>query len=164
MQIALLFANKEYEEEININLKSFHVKKFIDGNPKKILEDEKLWNYGANDFILIHYSGHGTKIGRKKGICSSWLSSGNIISSDEIDEILSKCKCKIVLSSDSCNSGYFGKYFTGKSPLICILSSITFLTYPNQERIFPLISSFSKFSDFLDFSQFIVKKFNIKNK
>jgi len=81
-----------------------------------------------DDLLIIHYSGHGEMLGKKINgkidIISTWKNmDGTHVYSSNIDKILSKLDCHIFLLSDSCHSGYFGKYFIGKSPFLFIGSS-----------------------------------------
>ena len=82
---------------------------------RKFLRDVK-----NEDLIYIHYSGHGIKRGKmidgKYKIVSSWENpNGNATCSNEIDELLSLCKSKIIFTTDSCNSEAFGDFYTGSN-------------------------------------------------
>ena len=91
----------------------------------KFLHENKI---SEKDLFLIHFSGHGKNIGRKINgkmqMLSTWVNPDeSLVSSFNIDKILSNLECKILLTSDSCHSGKFGDFFTGKYPFIFIGSS-----------------------------------------
>lgn len=100
-------------------------------NPKdalnKFLESVGKANLISTDVLYIYYSGHGDVVGKKINgkivLLSSWIYEKIHIYSDEIDAILSTVPCKILLASDSCHSGEFGKFYTGKSSYLFIGSS-----------------------------------------
>jgi hypothetical protein len=79
--------------------------------------------------MILYFSGHGKIIGKridnKMQMLSTWINhDGSYIDSYTIDKILSIITCqKIFLVSDSCHSGNFGNFYTGKTPLIFIGSS-----------------------------------------
>ena len=101
-------------------------------NPQKEIEifiqDKQLCE---KDLLIIHYSGHGKLIGKtingKMEMISTWLCNDNKTYnfSDDIDHVLSKLPCKILLISDSCHSGRFGDFYTGKNMTFIGSSSIT---------------------------------------
>lgn len=111
----------------NINIKT---KEEYDCNPQTVLLNFiKGKDFCSDDLLIIHYSGHGRIVGRqindKMEMISTWLSGdgkSNIFSND-IDFILSNVNCRILLISDSCHSGRFGDFYTGKFPYIFIGSS-----------------------------------------
>jgi hypothetical protein len=103
----------------------FFVKKRVNCFPKKEIESLKT---EENDLLYLHYSGHGIKRGKmingKAELLSCWINPDNtVVNSYEIDKIISKFNCQIILTSDSCNSETFGKYFTGKNKFIFIGTS-----------------------------------------
>ena len=91
------------------------------------------------DLLVVHYSGHGKLIGKningKMEMISTWLCNDNKTHnySYEIDYILSKLPCKILLISDSCHSGRFGDFYTGKNMTFIGSSTIT-----NQSKEYAL--------------------------
>jgi hypothetical protein len=73
-----------------------------------------------DDLLYIHYSGHcekrGIKVGDKCHVLSCWMNPNRtIVSSYEIDNLLSTINCKIILSSDCCYTETFGDYFSNSS-------------------------------------------------
>ncbi|MBN2534244.1 MAG: caspase family protein [Spirochaetales bacterium] len=78
---------------------------------KKIVADT-----GRDDIAVITYSGHGTWVpdedsdeadGRDEALCPYDITSGNILTDDELYEIFSERKrgARIIIISDSCHSG-----------------------------------------------------------
>lgn len=91
------------------------------------------------DLIYIHYSGHaisiGKKINNKVDIITAWKSpTGLLTYSNDIDTILSFLNCRILLISDSCYSGGFGKYFQGKNPF-CFIGSSSLINLSREYSI-----------------------------
>jgi hypothetical protein len=71
---------------------------------------------GASDILVITYSGHGTWVpdadgdeadGRDEALCPYDMSSGGVLTDDELYEIFSQRKysARIIFLSDSCHSG-----------------------------------------------------------
>jgi len=101
---------------IDVNVKD-EIMKFIDSTQLK-----------ESDLFYIHFSGHGIRRGKtinnKCQIVSCWLNPDKTyVTSDEIDEILSKLPCSIILTSDSCHGGQIGMFYKGSSPFISISTS-----------------------------------------
>ena len=101
----------------------------IDSYPKNdiinFLNKNKL---NKDDLLYIHYSGHaekrGIKIKDKCDILSCWINPNNsITSSYEIDALLSKINCNIILSSDCCYTETFGDYYIGENSFTFIGTS-----------------------------------------
>ena len=112
-----------------------------DCNPQEeILRFIKNKKFEYNDLVIIHYSGHGRFVGRqingKMEMISTWLHANEKTHSysNDIDFILSSLNCRILLISDSCHSGKFGDFFTGKNPYIFIGSSS--ITNQSTEYLF----------------------------
>jgi len=134
---SLLIANtiESCKEDVKIMKSLFlNSKVCIDCNTEKEVYNfcnNKKFN--KNDLLIIHYSGHGEKIGKKingkMSIISTWINNDIINNdvtqthSDTIDSILSKLNCQILLISDSCYSGNFGNFYKGNSRLVYIGSS-----------------------------------------
>lgn len=83
-----------------------------------------------DDIVIIHFSGHGDKIGitrsGKTFLVSTWVTNRNKnISSYDIDKTLEKIKpkCTILLMSDTCKSGRFLNYYQGKNDIYFFGSS-----------------------------------------
>lgn len=100
----------------------------VDCDPYSILINFiKDKDFESSDLLIIHYSGHGKNIGikiDKMYMMSTWISDQNKHTiSYNIDKLLSDLKCKIFLISDSCHSGTFGDWYTGKSAFIFLGSS-----------------------------------------
>ena len=118
----------EIFEKILKKYNSF-IKISFDCNPQnEIVDFLKNKKLEKDDLLIIHYSGHGERIGKrinnKMEMISTWLNSDETHTySFNIDKILSNLNCKIILSSDSCYSGNFGKFYNGNGPFIFIGSS-----------------------------------------
>ena len=114
---------------------NFEIDKRIACYPKREIEkflksDNLGQQLGKEDLLYIHYSGHGIKRGKRIDneyrLISSWINpNGSVTCSTEIDSILSKLSCKIVLTTDSCYSETFGDYFTGNSLIFVGTSKIS---------------------------------------
>jgi hypothetical protein len=116
-----------------------------------------------NDLLIIHYSGHGRVVGRKiinkVEMISTWLCGDEKIHnySNDIDFILSKLNCRILLISDSCHSGKFGDFYSGKQPYLFIGSSSiinqsTDYSFSNENKSGALVNLF----------EYILKRIEIK--
>lgn len=130
----LLMANEilSAKEDVRIMQKILSgnkIKLCFDCNPEKELlnfcNENKL---ETDDLLIIHYSGHGERKGKKINgkisIVSTWINPDDShCYSFNIDYILSRLKCKIILLSDSCYSGNFGNFYYGKSLFLFIGSS-----------------------------------------
>ena len=84
--------------------------------------------FKKEDTLYIHYSGHGEVVGKrinnKLEMISTWVNPDNTHTySNIIDKIWSRVNCQIILVSDSCHSGEFGKFYTGDAPYLFIGSS-----------------------------------------
>ena len=104
----------------------FSVIKKIDCYPKN--EILALKNMGKEDLLYIHFSGHGQKraiCSEEKGeIVSAWLNpNGTVVTSYDIDKLISQINCRIILTTDCCNSERFGHFYTGKFPFLFIGTS-----------------------------------------
>jgi len=119
------------------------IKNMANCYPKnEILNFINQYELKENDLLYIHYSGHGEKRGikikNKCDILSCWINPNNsITSSYEIDILLSKIKCKIILSSDCCYTETFGDYYVGKSPFTFVGTSTInnfSLSYPINNK------------------------------
>lgn len=113
-----------------------------------------------NDLLLIQFSGHGKIVGKsingKVEILSSWVNPDNKnCLSINIDKILSKVKCKIILISDSCHSGNFGNFYEGKYPFFFIGSSSIIRTSTEYN-----IKSNKKSGVLVAFFEYIFSKIN----
>ncbi|MBA3285327.1 MAG: hypothetical protein H0U27_09770 [Nitrosopumilus sp.] len=80
------------------------------------------------DLIIIQYSGHGKRIGKKINnkmeLLSCWVNPDkSLLNNKQVDDILSKINCPIIFISDSCYSGNFTNYYKGNFPLLFIASS-----------------------------------------
>lgn len=110
---------------------STSIKLVIDCFPQKELQKYLLEkNFNINDLLIIFYSGHGQRIGKKINgkveIISTWINpDGTYVYSYIVDKILSSLNTNIILISDSCYSGSFGHFYQGKGPFIFIGSSNT---------------------------------------
>jgi hypothetical protein len=121
---------------------------------------------GTNDLLIIHYSGHGKVVGRKIGekveMISTWLCHDEKINnySNDVDYILSRLNCRIILISDSCHSGKFGDYYVGKAPYIFIGSSS--IVGQSNEYSFPNSSDKLKSGALVNLFEYILLKIDIK--
>jgi hypothetical protein len=100
-----------------------------DCNPQEeILKFTRNIVFHTNDLLIVHYSGHGDVVGKKIKnkieLISTWKTAEmkNNYSVD-IDNILSNLNCRVLLISDSCYSGRFGDFYTGKQRFLFIGSS-----------------------------------------
>jgi len=122
---------KEDVKKMQNILKKYNsdIKTCLDCNPKKeLLSYLKYRNMQKNDIFILHFSGHGERIGRKiknkVELVSTWLNIDKTYTySFEICDILSRLNCKIFLFSDSCHSGNFSNFYNGNNPFIFIGSS-----------------------------------------
>lgn len=94
----------------------------------ELLEFIKDIIFESNDLLIIHFSGHGEYLGKringKMEMVSTWINpDGTHLCCDEVTDILSKLNCKILLISDSCHSGNFGKFYDGNNIFIFMGSS-----------------------------------------
>lgn len=101
-------------------------------NPQKdILNFIVNKNFSNKDLLIIHYSGHGKLVGKningKMEMISTWISNDmkTLNYSNDIDNILSNIKCKILLISDSCHSGRFADFYTGENLIFMGSSTVT---------------------------------------
>lgn len=83
-----------------------------------------------NNLLHIHYSGHGVKRGRNVNgntiIISSWVNpNGGAVISHEIDSIISRFKCNILLTTDSCHSETFLDTYTGNRAIFIGTSKLS---------------------------------------
>jgi hypothetical protein len=110
----------------------------IGGNPLDMINSYiHKNNLTKNDLLLIYCACHGVKRGIKIGSNVRLLtclvnSDGSITHSKEIDDILSKLPCKIILIVDCCHSETFGDFYTGNS-----------LTFIGTSRLNELSASYS---------------------
>jgi len=148
MIYALLMGNslescKEDVKRMENILKEFHsvIEINYDCHPMEVMSKfiKKYSTYfDSDDILYIHYSGHGRVIGKRiKGkleMISTWVSSDDRLTySYQVDRILSNIKCRIILVSDSCHSGNFGNFYSGKSPYLFIGSSSVINTSTNYK-------------------------------
>ena len=100
-----------------LNFFNFEVTKRIHCYPKREIEKYlQKENLGEENLLYIHYSGHGLKRGKRieneYKLLSTWINpNGSVTFSTEIDDILSKLNCKIILTTDSCHSSTFAENF-----------------------------------------------------
>ena len=111
---------------------NFEISKSIVCYPKREIQNFlKKESLEQEDLLYIHYSGHGIKRGQKLNneykLVSAWINpNGSATCSIEIDKILSKLSCKIILTTDSCHSSTFGDNFVKNST-----NSLTFIGTSN---------------------------------
>lgn len=161
-KFALLMCNnlKGCQEDIirlDKMLYDFEKVKKIYCYPKKEIENFLLNNnFEENDLLYIHYSGHGVKRGKKVNgsvkILTAWLNPDkSVTTSNEIDAMLSKLKCDIILTTDCCHSSTFGDFYTGNSPYTFIgtssLNTISKTYLVNGALLGSLVSLFEHLID-----------------
>lgn len=133
-----------------------NIKVCIDCYPLKELQSFCKQEIKEKDLLIIYYSGHGQRLGKKiKGkmeLISTWINpDGSYCYSDTIDKILSKINCQIILLSDSCYSGNFTNHYIGSFPLLFIGSSSVIsiskeYNFKNKKTSGTLICLFEEFS------------------
>lgn len=108
---------------------NFNCVSFFNCFPKeeiiKFINNNKL---NFDDLLYVHFSGHGNikgiKVENKMIMISSWVNPDiSECYSIDIDKILSKINCNIILISDTCHSEKFGEFYTGNKPFLFIGSS-----------------------------------------
>ena len=152
-----------------LGFEPIHIEIHIDIIPLNII-NQFLKNIKPNDLLFIFFADHGhipstsIKIPMDAGLSSSWVNpDGTLCFSYYIDELLSKinAKCKIILCSDTCYSGYFLSNYTGKNPIYFIgatdsITPSTNYSLNNDKKMGGLVIIFdyvsSKTND-IDFNQ-----------